>query len=481
MITGIILEKMKSLESTIKKYLTIRFGKYLSEQKMNLMYSKNYVQDLDFDNADSEEQANGVLLRGILGSLIDIKCSKNLNVSENETKEIIYGEDLEQSLIEEYAQELASIYNINMDNKPELKEDAQTIKKLKEKLNNGLDPLVFNSNAIEILDAAQTKELINEYDNKAIEKYVKKKEKTENIRVGSKEEEKHIDEELTKTGRIQIVFLQGKEYVKYVDEIGEPHLVETKNPTLVSDVFKNAIGDLKPGEELDPEKFFELLTLKEEEVKLVKKKDLNKNHLTSEEVNMINFVHNNKHVELTNASDTTVLTDADNAQIHIDTDTNNLMSTAVVGGVITSEVIKDGTDSLTNMNTTNGVQVGDIPGENVQEKQGKVETEELKPLTEEEYYSYCEKFIKGEELPLEVLQQLKSSPLNEKLAVENNLNIQNEEPEIIQEESGPVLGMHGSSWRASGFTNKYLAFLIVGIIVCIGITLGALLFKIAGR
>ena len=65
-----------------------------------------------------------------------------------------------------------------------------------------------------------------------------------------------LDEE----GRVQIVYLNGVQYIKYVDSNDQTHLVESGDPDRVSEVYKTTMLGLKPGDKFDPEAFFEELT-----------------------------------------------------------------------------------------------------------------------------------------------------------------------------------------------------------------------------
>ena len=166
----ISLEKAREFESLVKRVLMSKYGKMLPSDKITLLNTTEFL-DESIIKADPSN-VYGEVIRKVVGSVIDVTCTKELYISEDEAKDIIYGEYLEEGLIEFYSRKIAEKFNLNLEDKPELKDNLDMVQKLYEKLGEGLDEKVFSEDALEILDAAELEELITECDNQAIESYL---------------------------------------------------------------------------------------------------------------------------------------------------------------------------------------------------------------------------------------------------------------------------------------------------------------------
>lgn len=203
----ISLERAREFEALVKRVLMSKYGKMLPSDKVTLLNTTEFLDDSILKVDPSE--VYGEVIRKVVGSIIDVTCTKELNVSEEEAKEIIYGEYLEEGLIEFYSRKIAEKFNLNLEDKPELKDNLEMVQKLYEKLGEGLDEKVFNSDALEILDAAKLEELVTECDNQAIESYLNNLATAKGIEE-VKEEATPVNgngEVLDEEGRVQIVYL----------------------------------------------------------------------------------------------------------------------------------------------------------------------------------------------------------------------------------------------------------------------------------
>ena len=256
----ISLEKAREFESLVKRVLISKYGKMLPSDKITLLNTTEFL-DESIIKADPSN-VYGEVIRKVVGSIIDVTCTKELHVSEEEAKEIIYGEYLEEGLIEFYSRKIAEKFNLNLEDKLELKDNLDMVQKLYEKLGEGLDEKVFSEDALEILDAAELEELITECDNQAIESYLNNLSTAKGI--GEvKDEVTPINgkgDVLDEEGRVQIVYLNGVQYIKYVDKEDQVRLVETNDSKHVSEVYRKTILGLNPGDKLDAEAFFKELT-----------------------------------------------------------------------------------------------------------------------------------------------------------------------------------------------------------------------------
>ena len=469
----ISLEKAREFESLVKRVLMSKYGKMLPSDKITLLNTTEFL-DESIIKADPSN-VYGEVIRKVVGSVIDVTCTKELYISEDEAKDIIYGEYLEEGLIEFYSRKIAEKFNLNLEDKPELKDNLEMVQKLYEKLGEGLDEKVFSEDALEILDAAELEELITECDNQAIESYLNNLSTAKGI--GEvKDEVTPINgkgDVLDEEGRVQIVYLNGVQYIKYVDKEDQVHLVETNDSKHVSEVYRRTILGLNPGDELDAEAFFKELTSYIPETNLDVKEDIKTSSLNNEEVNMMNFIHSSKEFELDGKED--VITHSSDQTIHVIENTNDIVVTDDKGDHVESTVISDDEDPELKDDA------GGVKPEEIQEE----EKIDEKVLTPEEYEKLCMKFANNEELTLEELRALRRSTPEEMVRSQENKELleqmREEENELVRQNEGPILSYPGKyKYGSAAFTNKYLLIYVILITICIGFIVGALLFKTFG-
>ena len=469
----ISLEKAREFESLVKRVLMSKYGKMLPSDKITLLNTTEFL-DESIIKADPSN-VYGEVIRKVVGSVIDVTCTKELYISEDEAKDIIYGEYLEEGLIEFYSRKIAEKFNLNLEDKPELKDNLDMVQKLYEKLGEGLDEKVFSEDALEILDAAELEELITECDNQAIESYLNNLSTAKGI--GEvKDEVTPINgkgDVLDEEGRVQIVYLNGVQYIKYVDKEDQIHLVETNDSKHVSEVYRKTILGLNPGDKLDAEAFFKELTSYIPETNLDVKEDIKTSSLNNEEVNMMNFIHSSKEFELDGKED--VITHSSDQTIHVIENTNDIVVTDDKGDHVESTVISDDEDPELKDDA------GGVKPEEIQEE----EKIDEKVLTPEEYEKLCMKFANNEELTLEELRALRRSTPEEMVRSQKDKELleqmREEENELVRQNEGPILSYPGKyKYGSAAFTNKYLLIYVILITICIGFIVGALLFKTFG-
>lgn len=469
----ISLEKAREFESLVKRVLMSKYGKMLPSDKITLLNTTEFL-DESIIKADPSN-VYGEVIRKVVGSVIDVTCTKELYISEDEAKDIIYGEYLEEGLIEFYSRKIAEKFNLNLEDKPELKDNLDMVQKLYEKLGEGLDEKVFSEDALEILDAAELEELITECDNLAIESYLNNLSTAKGIDE-VKDEVTPINgkgDVLDEEGRVQIVYLNGVQYIKYVDKEEQVHLVETNDSKHVSEVYRKTILGLNPGDKLDAEAFFKELTSYIPETNLDVKEDIKTSSLNNEEVNMMNFIHSSKEFELDGKED--VITHSSDQTIHVIENTNDIVVTDDKGDHVESTVISDDEDPELKDDA------GGVKPEEIQEE----EKIDEKVLTPEEYEKLCMKFANNEELTLEELRALRRSTPEEMVRSQKDKELleqmREEENELVRQNEGPILSYPGKyKYGSAAFTNKYLLIYVILITICIGFIVGALLFKTFG-
>ena len=321
------LNKLKQFESILKQCLMKKFGSFLPENKVSLLNNETFtvLNDLDkFKNLKTREEIQGRILRDMLDSLIDIKCQKELEINGTKVTIDNYGIQLEEELIEYYAKEVSEAFHFDINEIPELSRNSEVLVKLKECYKEGLDQNVFNSDAIKLLNKDELVDVIKTYDTYSINEYLEK-----NKELANNKDEQIIEEKLDRKGSIQLVDINEKKHIKYIDPDNVTHLVEVKNDK-VNDFYKQKISELKPGEELNPEEFFKELNNINEEIKLTNTNDVNHDALNPTQENMIKFVDNSEKIQKEikdNVQDLNGVMHSPDANIHVINNTNDIVYT----------------------------------------------------------------------------------------------------------------------------------------------------------
>lgn len=483
------LNRLKQFESLMKQNLIIKFGPFLSDNKIALLNFQSFVDEDIIGKCDNnEDKMHELIVRTLLDNILDIRCKKDLEIN-GKVETVSYGDLLQEILVSYYTKSIADSYQFTASGLSD--EELIKITLLKNELGDDFDKIVLNNDANTLLAIAGNGDLIKEADNDAIKRYTENLNKNEKVDT----EREEVKESFENKGQINIVYLNGRQYVKYIDSDDVVHLVETEHTNdLVSKVYKDKIKDVGPNGRINPEDFFNELTSFVNEENLTATEDVNLDYLNHEEVNMLSFIHSNsaykddvKDGKVTHNNDNTIhVLESSNDIVVTDTDSHDLVS---------SKVIPQSESDLSN----------DLNGRTLQ----KEEVNDDVVLSRKEYEELCDKFKSGGNLTLEQLRALKkyeelymqeyrtvgsvnsevqsTAPdvQNENTIQESNVitpeEIQKKTDELIKEEgleeAGPVLRMGNGERRYSGFTNKYLIIYLVIMTICIGVIIGAALFK----
>ena len=430
------LNKYKQFESQLKAYLIQEFGKFLPEDKISLLNNTDYVTK-NYNKDLSEEENHGKITRGMLKDVINIECSKIIEVEEGVSLPIQYGKNLETALIEYYAQNLSQKYGFNINEIPELKNDLETIKLLNQKLDSTFDPTVFNSDAVKLLDTANIKELIEKYDSDAIKEYFEKNKKVSSQVGGTNKEEENelMKENSDRENSVQIVWLNGKKYIKYIDQKGTVSLTEIIDQGQTENFYKRKLAELKPGEKLDPEKFKHELSEIMGDITLTETSDVDKDNLNHKEINMLNFINANDEIKKQAQKD--IITHSNDMDIHVIESTNDIVVTEDKDYHVDAHMVKDGKAQA--------------------QRESLQDTKDISSriLTKEEYQELVNKYARGEELTLEELESLKRTS-------EYYID-QGETLEDVMQEKGSVLSPYkNTNYSGFSFSN------FITILVCTG-------------
>lgn len=483
------LNRLKQFESLMKQNLIIKFGPFLSDNKIALLNFQSFVDEDIIGKCDNnEDKIRELIVRTLLDNILDIRCKKDLEIN-GKVETISYGDLLQEILVSYYTKSIADSYQFTAGGLSD--EELIKITLLKNELGDDFDKIVLNNDANTLLAIAGNGDLIKEADNDAIKRYTENLNKNEKVDT----EREEVKESFENKGQINIVYLNGRQYVKYIDSDDVVHLVETEHTNdLVSKVYKDKIKDVGPNGRINPEDFFNELTSFVNEENLTATEDVNLDYLNHEEVNMLSFIHSNsaykddvKDGKVTHNNDNTIhVLESSNDIVVTDTDSHDLVS---------SKVISQSESDLSN----------DLNGKTLQ----KEEVNDDVVLSRKEYEELCDKFKSGGNLTLEQLRALKkyeelymqeyrtvgsvnsevqsTAPdvQNENTIQESNVitpeEIQEKTDELIKEEgleeAGPILRMGNGERRYAGFTNKYLIIYLVIMTICMGVIVGAALFK----
>lgn len=453
--SNITLDKAKQFESLIIKCLLSKYGSNLPKNKIELLNSSSFITQKKINNVSSIEEIQGLVIREVFKNVIDITCQKELSIDGKKIS-IPYGYELNNALIEYYSESLSKDYNIKINKIENLNDDLKMVRTLKEKLDSGLDKMIFESDAIKILEASELKELITKNDNLAIERYVKEKENIINAKDELKQEELDtINKELSDKSRLQIVYLNGKQHIKYVDKNDTVHLIESKDPLILSKAYKDIMLKFNSQDKLNVDDFFEELKDINDEIKLSTLNDKDLNKISSQEIDMLDFVHSNAKnpkEKITHSEDNT---------IHVIESTNEIITTEKYNDEdkIKSEIIKDDPSGLKE------------DGNEILKQEVIDNDEEI--ISDEEAQKLNNRFLSGEKLSLEELRKLRTYEKNKSLNEEEIAQIQIDNLKEIRSSGSSINLVPKYHGYARGFIMIYI------LIVCgtIGLSLGTLLFK----
>lgn len=433
------LNKLKQFESILKAYLLQEFGKFLPEDKISLLNAKNYAEG-NYNGNLSDPEMCGNVARSMLRDVINVECVKEVQLDEGINLTINYGQSLENALIEYYTRNLSQKYGFKINDIPELAGDLETIRLLNQKLDSSFDPTVFNSDAVKLLEIANIKELVEKYDEDAIKEYLEKNKKVAS-QIGQADD-KEAENELMKSNTdrensVQIVWLNEKKYIKYVDLDGNVSLTEILDNGQIEQFYKRKLAELKPGEKLDPEKFKQELSTLTDDVNLTKTEDVETEYLNHKEVNMLRFINANEQIRQEAKKD--VVTHNNEMSIHVVESTNDIVVTEDKAYNVEAHMVKDGKAQAES------------------EELQKVEDISSRVLSKDEYQELIDKFSRGEDLTLEELESLRRTS---QYFINNGETLDN-----VMQESGPVLSIYGNNKNTNyGFSISNF----ITILVCTG-------------
>ena len=435
------LNKIKQVEVILKRMLIETYGRFLPVDKVNLLKATSFTTS-DLLNCKTDSELRGKLLRRILSGMINMDTQKEITLEDGNTITINYGASLERSLINYYANELAQKYHFDINEIDGLNEDLETIKTLYDKIGNKVDYSAFNEDAVKLLKKADIKEITQKYDQKELQNYFRNVAKV--AAMSEKDKQEQSDMLNTKTNRldsIQIVWIHDKKHIKYTDPYGEVHLTDIDKAPRVEEYYKERLASLGPNEQIDPEEFYhDLITYYTKEMELLSTKDVKKDELSSQEVNMLKFMQTNE--ELANAREVDIMKHNSTMDTHVMKGTKDIVATRDKDSSVEASIIKDG-------DAESSKEIGeDISSE---------------LISKEEYIRLNNKLFSNEELSKEELEALRRAAPVYAEEVLNEMKSQREE------ESGTQLKPYNNkNPYNTGFTIKTFALYFVVLTLLIG-------------
>lgn len=404
------LNKIKQFETTLKRIILETYGKFLPENKISLLNITNYTTNDLLDKKSSSEIRTEMTNR-IFHDLIDMNTMKTITLFDGNSLTINYGESLEETVVNYYTKQLSSKYNFNISEVDGLNQDLETVKLLYEKLGDSLDLHVFNDDAVKLLNTANLKEITQKYDSEELKRYFEKVIKVSGINEVAKQKQNDMVKESTeRENAIQIVWLNEKKHIKYIDPYGEVHLTDIENAPKTEEFLKERLANVGPNEKLDSEELFhELQKYYAEEMELQSTSNVKKEELNNQQVDMLNFIKSNP--ELRVAKENDIMTHNSEMNIHVMQSTKDIVTTEDKEdlGYVESKTIKDGNAEMTDEKTQTNEDI----------------SSEL--ISKEEYNRLNNKLFSGEELSREELEALRrATPIYAEEIFNDNKEKQND-------------------------------------------------------
>lgn len=483
-------ERLKEFEEYIKRYIIFKFQKSLPESSVILLRNTEFVDEKDYKDEKDLNVAQSNLLRKIVHSIINISCELNVKISDSESKKVIYGEHLENGLVEFFSNLVSKDSDFNFIIDANLKEDLEMALEVYKALQDKLEYMTFNYNAIEILEATGLDELIDKNDDLAISEYIESI--TENVSVANDVKAgtpdiEEIKEEISKEGTFRIVYVNGKRDVQYIDSENKTHIIEVTKDTDISRILRDEItSKTKAHQKFNTYDLY--LALKEKFGEVALDNKLDERTTTAEKVSKVDFVN--------------VSEEARNENVTFDSDAGAFVLNET-NKVISAKMNEDTVEAtLTDANTNDSELKGDLinPVEEVTKfTETKPSADEIEQIydkasnetlaTESELMELKEAFVEDaknnstsdivdnvtKDVNKEELKEINNDLQDNKNVKELNDTEEDEEnDELLPKETGKVLSLFGKKKKAA-YVDVYVLFFILSLILSLSLIIGVIL------
>ncbi len=166
------IEQLKKFQSALAVCIQDRFKGKLTQEQINILTNSNYIDQNELSQLKSGIEIQGLILRKMLRSILNIECEKVLQVDQ-EYKSIKYGKLLEDLIIENFANDISNKYKFQINIDSNLQSKLSVINELKNILSDTFDTLVLNKNAKDLLSLDNLKPIEAVFDVNAIDEYKK--------------------------------------------------------------------------------------------------------------------------------------------------------------------------------------------------------------------------------------------------------------------------------------------------------------------
>lgn len=213
---SVTLDELKIFESSIKEKIFNEYSNSISQEKTTKVLQKEYVNSDIFRKKKSLAKLHGEIIRSIFSDLI------NKNIDSNTLA----------GLIEYYTISIATKYEIEINDRPDLKGIIKSIINEKKQLGYKFDDLSFGD-----------EKLVNDNKIKPV---------------------------------VSLFYENGEQFIKLIDEHGETNIIKSDSQEEISEFFKKHASN-----DLDSKDMYD---------KLIKYMNNQKEESTSEEVNILDFI-----------------------------------------------------------------------------------------------------------------------------------------------------------------------------------------------
>ena len=424
------IRKIKDFENILKGYLIAEYGKYLPEDRLQLLKRTGYTTT-DLLEGRSSSKVRRILLSRMLNDLIDMKVDTTVTLKDGNTLKINdYGLSLEDTLINFYSYEISRKYHFDIGQIDGLKEDLETVKALYEKLGDSLDISAFNEDAVKLLKKANIKEITEKYEQKELQQYFMNVTQVSAMGDLSKQEQNDLMKENTERElSIQIVWLHDKKHIKYTDQYGEVHLIDIDKSPSVEEYYKNKLGYAS-------------------EMEMTSTNNAKEDELGSKEVNMLEFIKTTPALE--NARTMDIIKHNSKMDTHVTKADKNIITTEDKDNHVEASIIKDGSAVESDEITQNDTDISSTL------------------ISKDEYIRLRSKYNSGEELSDEEIEALRrADPVYAEEVFED----------MVEEQEDGGVSLKPSNPYNSGFTFKTFALYFIVSLALLATTVLIIILK----
>lgn len=151
----------KEIEQSIKNYILVTYGRYLSPQKVSFLTSKDYSSFTTISD----------ISKNIFNDLLDTITHKEIMINAEESYNIPYGESLKNVLVQYLTKKINTRFHLNINNGPVLEESLNELNALDQKYFEIIEENAFTKNALELENVEELSQIVKKYGLEDLQKY----------------------------------------------------------------------------------------------------------------------------------------------------------------------------------------------------------------------------------------------------------------------------------------------------------------------